>query len=111
MWAGKKYAKFNVYCPDGKHSNNSVDMRVINNPSIVDLIREVGRVNGFKVSYIDKTLELGDMKDDNELNTWSCFANKEKISDFDKKLEESSDISCFFGMDTKNIDLILNGKN
>lgn len=105
------YAKVNIYCPGGKHSNNSIDLRVVKGNSVFDLFKEVGRINGFIVSYDKKIFELGDMKSKGDINTWNCFIGTEKISDFDKPVNKSSTVECFYGMTTKEIDLIRNGKN
>ena len=107
---GDMYAKLNIYCPNKKHSNNSIDLRAVKGNSIIDSISEVGRVNGFKVSY-NSVLELGDMKDNGGINTWNCFIDKEKILNFNSPIKKSSIIECFYGMSKEEINLTRNGKN
>lgn len=111
MGAGDMYAKLNYYCPGGKHSNNSVDLRAVRGTSIIDLFYEVGRINGFKVSLINKTLEFGDMKDKGGIDTWNCIIGTEKIVDFESPIKKSSNIDCFYGMSKAEMEIIKNGKN
>lgn len=95
--AGGMYGKVNIICPGGKHSNNSVDLRVLTEKSIIGLLREVGRVNGFKVSLNESLVELGDLANNVENNSWSCYVGTRKISDFNEVVIDSSSLDCYYG--------------
>lgn len=97
MAAGEKYAKVNIICPDETHSNNSIDLQVLDQGRVIDLLSEVGRVNGFKVEHQDGLIQLGELRNIGGNNVWSCFVGTRKISDFEETVQNSSTVDCFYG--------------
>ncbi len=109
LYAKDMYAKLNIYCSgDNKQSKNSVDLNAVNGDSIYDLFREVGRVNGFKVTLNNNNIELGELKNTGGINNWNCYYGLERILDFNEKLKKSSSISCFYGLTDAQIGHIRN---
>lgn len=100
---GKKYAKVNIYCLNGKHSSNSIDLRVINGGSIFDLLAELGRINGFKVTTDKSSIVLGGMTNIDEVKRWSCYIGTDKIIDYNDNVPDSSNIECFYGLTEKEL--------
>jgi len=78
------FAKVIFYCDKQRRAVNSFDLSVLATPNYRELVREVGRINGFSTEEIVKD------------GSWKCFADHERISNFLDKIKLKSRVECFF---------------
>lgn len=109
--AKKMYTKVNFYCPNGTYSNNSFDLRAVPDTQISEVIKEIGRIDGFKVTSTSSSMEFGNLKNLSLLNSWKCFVGTRKINDFSAKVSPTSIIDCFYGKSEQEILTIQYAKN
>ncbi len=78
------FAKAIFYCDKEHRAVNTLDLSVLTTPNYRELIREVGRINGFSTNEIVKD------------GSWKCFDDHERILDFSDKIKLKSRVECFF---------------
>ena len=82
--SGNNFAKVIFYCDEERKAVNSLDLSVLTTANYRELLREVGRINGFPT---DEMVEEG---------PWKCFADHERITNFFDKIKLKSRVECFF---------------
>jgi len=92
--AGEKYVKVILNCADGTRSTNTIDLRAIEGDTWLDLLIELGRINGFDVIMKNNSLIIGKSTIGDELVRWNCFLGSRKIADFSESVTQRSEISC-----------------
>ena len=78
------FAKAIFYCGKEHKAVNTLDLSVLATPNYRELIREVGRINGFSTEEIVKD------------GSWKCFDDHERILDFSDKIKLKSRVECFY---------------
>lgn len=78
------FAKVIFYCDKQRRAVNSLDLSIMATPNYRELIREVGRINGFPADVI---IEGG---------SWKCFADHERIVNFSDEIKLRVRVECFF---------------
>jgi len=78
------FAKAIFYCDKEHKAVNTLDLSVLATGNYRELIREVGRINGFSSAEIV------------EGNQWKCFDDHERVLNFSDKIKLKSRVECFF---------------
>lgn len=94
---GVVYAKLELFCPDGRRSSNTLDLRAVKGDTVIDLINELARVSGFEVKIDNKSVALGSLKDGDGDDVWKCYSDMNKITSLNMKLRTFGSYKCFYG--------------
>lgn len=77
LGAENNFIKVNFYCDKNRSSKNTLSLNVLKNKNVEDVIKEVGRINDFKLE-----------------NNFKCYFEGKIINDFKQKIITGKTIDC-----------------
>jgi len=95
--AQQQYIKIYIFCTTSSKSLNSMDLRAIKDNTVGGALKELGRINGFKVTLNEEKIILGDKKELKN-DSWVCLQNRKKVLNFEDALIQRGTIDCFNGL-------------
>jgi len=95
------YLKVNLYCNEKEKSLNTLSLKAVKDKTIEGVIREIGRVNGFRViTQEGQLLSLGALER-GKYKKWYCFIDGNPIKTIKLQIPKGKTLECFWASDNE----------